>query len=145
MRNIKIRHVGSIENPKNYSKKGTICSCLCFISYENNILDKNIQVSYEVIPNMDRISLKYGAVTRTRRSRSKQTITNWGTFKQIIELPKIFDKLNDDDFIIKVGYFTRDKVEMPAVSSIQIINLQKYQILKKNEDRKKKLIKISNI
>lgn len=67
-----------------------------------------------------------------------------GEFKQVIELPKIFDKLNDDDFEIQIGFFTRDKVEVPFIYGISIVNIQKYQMIKIKEDRMKKLNKISS-
>lgn len=131
--------------PKNYSKKGTICSCLCFISYDSKILEKNIKVVYEVEPNKDRVysesrhnSLSYSKIN-TSRDRAY-----WGKYKRIIELPPIFDKLDDKDFTIKTGYFIRDKVEMPYVISIEINNLQKYQMIKTKEERKNKLDKIAS-
>ena len=141
MRNIKTLNVGDgLTTPLNYSKKGMICSCSCYISDSKyNVLDKEVMVSYEVEPYKDRLITKYKFKKTTRRNP-----VYWGSFKQIVELPKIFDKLSDDDFIIKIGTFTRDNIQMPAISSLVIINYTKYQMIKTKEDRRRKLIKISN-
>jgi hypothetical protein len=61
--------------PKNYSRKGSICSCLCFILCKTNILEKNIKVVYEVEPNSNRI--KYGS----KQSTYKQQIY-WGNLSK---------------------------------------------------------------
>lgn len=138
MRNIKLQSRGvGLRKPKNYSKKGTVCSVTCIIlDTAGNILDRNQKIVYEVEPNKDRLVFSR---VNTRKNRAY-----WGSVKNIIELPSLFDKLADDDFSINTGYFTRDNVEMPYVTSIEIKNGEKYKILKTKEDRKKKLTKISN-
>ena len=144
-RTIKLQSRGvGLRKPKNYSKKGTVCSVLCIIlDTAGNILDRNQKVVYEVEPNKDRIysEARHNTFSRvnTRKNRAY-----WGSVKNMIELPSLFDKLADDDFSINTGYFTRDNVEMPYVTSIEIKNGEKYKILKTKEDRKKKLTKISN-
>ena len=50
MKNIKTRNVGNLANPKNYSKKGMICSCLCNISDINyNVLEKLLEPSKHLL------------------------------------------------------------------------------------------------
>ena len=130
------------KTPTNYSRKGLICSCLSIIcDVSSNILEKNIKVKYEIEPNINRISNK---ITKVRKNYKYNSHEYWGNFKCIIELPPIFDKLNDEDFIIRTGYFTRDNIQVPFVVGIEIKNLQKYQMIKTKNDRNKKLNKISN-
>lgn len=132
--------IGSSTKPKNFSRKGKICSCLCRILNGNtgNNIEK-VMVKYEVTPNTN--SLSY---IRPK----KYTWANhqyWGEFKQIIELPKVFSKLEDEDYTIKIGSFSRDNIQMPYVAEILILNVNKYLKIKNAEERRNKLNKIKNI
>ena len=143
MRNIKFQSRGvGLNKPKNYTKNGTICSVCCIIlDTTGNILERDQKIVYEVEPDINRVKIDRYRVIKQNNNRHK---IYWGVVKQIVELPSIFDKLSDDDFIVNTGYFRRDNVEMPYVTSIEIKNGDKYKILKTKEDRKKKLNKISN-
>ena len=141
MRNIKFQSRGTgLAKPKNYSKIGSICSVFCIIlDPAGNILDRNQKIVYEVEPNMDRVK-----IDRYRYSIKHRNKAYWGTVKQVLELPPIFDKLSDDDFVVNTGYFTRDNIQMPYVTSIEIKNCEKYKVLKTKEERKNKLDKITS-
>jgi len=132
-----ITHTNNYRNkPKKYSRKSRICSCECPIFDTNeNILDK-IMVKYEVEPNKD---LSYVEFLKKKYWTSFSQI--WGEFEKVIELSPIFDKLKDTEYTIATGFFTRDKVQMPFISSITV-NSQKYLTLKKQEERKMKLKKL---
>ncbi len=138
--NMQIKESGGTNKPKNFSRKIFICSCLCPVvpkdsKGSNYVLDK-VMVKYEIIPNKD---------FHYEEPRSKHywsSYEHWGDFKKVIELPPIFSIMNDDDFIVYTGYFVRDKVQMPFISKIEIINPEKYKMLILKEQRKDKLNKI---
>lgn len=147
MRNIKLQSRGiGLSKPKDYTKNGSICSVTCIIlDTAGNILDRNQKIVYEVKPNLNR--LIYSDSRRTNFSsikKNKRSIAYWGEVKQILELPPILDKLSDEDFAANTGYFKRDNVQMPFVTSIEIKNGEKYKILKIKEERKNKLDKIAS-
>jgi hypothetical protein len=121
---MKIVTIGNnLYTPKNYSRKGKICSCLCPITYLDTKKVVNIEkvlVKYEVEPNKE--STSYISKLKKNQWSSYQY---WGKFKQITELPKIFEKLNEEDFKVKIGSFSRDNIQMPYVSEIEILNVDK--------------------
>lgn len=141
---MKITTIGNdLSTPKNYSRKGKICSCLCPIYYEKNdtkMSDKTI-IKYEVEPNKHTNS-KFIPKLKKNQWASYQY---WGEFKKIVELPQIFSKLDEEDYVVKIGSFSRDNIQMPCVASIVILNVDKYLTIKNKEERKKKLNKIKNI
>lgn len=128
--------------PKNYSRKGLVCTCLCSLELDNVRTELNsIKVIYSVNPT--------GGNSKppvTKNGRWKQywnnSFCNWGTFNEIIELPHLFSKLKDEDYTIITGFFKRDHVLMPFVYKIIINNISEYKILKLQCDRKIKLGKI---
>lgn len=136
--NLKYRNFGT---PKNYSRKGKICSCLCRIMYDQMLPNKieRVMVKYEVEPK------KESSYIPKLKKNQWATYESWGTFTKIIELPKIFSKLDDEDYTIKTGTFTRDNIQMPCVAEILILNVNKYLNIKNREDRRNKLNKIKNI
>lgn len=126
--------------PKNYSRKNRNCSCLCPIicksdSKEIKFNQEFVQVKYEVEPIKEH--------THYRKLKKNEWPTYrpiWGEFKKIIELPKIFEKLDENDFFINTAYFMRDNIRMPFVSNITITNIHKYEMIKIKEERKNKLL-----
>jgi len=135
---MKIESVGhNLEKPKKYSRKLFICTCECRVYSISLVLDR-VMVKYEVEPNK---------VLSTIKLKKTQwgSYQYWGQFKQVIELPSVFSKLDEKDFIIKTGFFTRDGVQMPFIHEISILNAQKYLLIKNQEDRKQKLSQINKI
>jgi len=129
--------------PKNYSRKGLICTCLCTIEVDTIVDKKLIKVVYSVNPT--------GGDSKpptTKNGKWKQywnqSYSNWGTFNEIVELPDIFSKLEDDDYIIEISNFKRDHVMMPFIKKIIIVNLSKYNNLKLKLDRKNKINNINS-
>ena len=124
----------SCQKPRKFSRKVFICSCECAVipNASKNILDKVI-VKYEIEYDQD---FNYSYTPQKSYWGSYQY---WGKFKKIVELPKIFEKLNDNEYTIYTGYFTRDNCQMPCIYKIEILNESKYLNLKKQEERKKKL------
>jgi len=134
--------------PKNYSRKGKICSCLC------PIISGSIGTKRGDVPklNIERGMVKYEVEPKKESSyipklKKNQWATHeyWCTFTKIIELPKIFSKLDEEDYVVKTGTFTRDNIQMPCVAEILIVNVNKYLKIKMIEERRNKLNKIKNI
>jgi hypothetical protein len=133
------------KTPKNFSRKGKICSCLCPVLRMGDkkffdILIENVIVKYEVEPNQ---TTSY--IHHSLKKNQWSTYEYWGEFKQVIELPEIFSKLDKEDYTIKTGTFTRDNIQMPCVAEILILNIDKYLKIKNREERRNKLNKIKNI
>jgi len=124
--------------PKNYSRKNTICTCLCIVASEVKTIEY-VKVKYEVSPTGKGV-----APIRQPKKKYKPAHQDWGTFKQAIEIPEIFNKLDDEDYTVMVGTFLRDNVSMPFISAIIINNIEKYNIIKQKEERRKKLSKIKD-
>lgn len=134
-----IKDLGSNkQKPRNYSRKNYICSCECPICDDGKIIDR-FMVKYEIEPNKNIIkqSKNYG---HGRWS----TYSYWGKFGKVIELPSIINKMNDDEYIVKTGHFTRDNIQVPFICEIEILNIQKYNMLKTQIQRKKKLKNLNN-
>ena len=137
---MKIKSVGNnLKKPKKYSRNLFICTCECKIysTSISHLLDKAI-VKYEVEPNKCLSTYKL-------KKTQWGSYQYWGQFKQVIELPPVFSKLDEDDFIIKTGFFERDGVQMPFIHNISILNTKKYLLIKNQEDRRIKLSKINKI
>jgi len=131
----------SFTTPKNYSRKGVICNCLCSVEVGANLYVNSIKVVYSVNPT--------GGNSKPPKSKNgkwnqywKDNYCYWGTFNEILELPYIFSKLKDEDYTILTSNFKRDHVLMPFVDKIIIHNIDEYNILKLQSDRKNKLGKI---
>lgn len=131
--------------PKNYSRKGKICSCLCPIIYTEqskmNQLIERVIIKYEVEPNKE---THFSYIPKLKKNQWA-SYQYWGEFKRIVEIPEIFSKLDEEDYVVNVGSFNRDNIQMPFVTEILILNIEKYKILKTQEERRKKLEKIKNI
>lgn len=125
----------SCNKPKNFSRKGFICSCLCPVYFNNKLID-NIMIKYELEKNEYR-NTYYPKLKKNQWS----TYQYWGKFKKIVELPIYFNNLVKYNY--NIGSFTRDGIQMPFVISIEIEDLDKYLIEKKKVDRKNKLNKIN--
>lgn len=123
--------------PKNFSRKGYICTCLCPVYCDNKKIE-DIIVKYE----LEKGNSNNTYVPKLRKNQWA-TYQYWGKFKKIIELPLYFNN------IVKYYYvtssFTRDGIQMPFVYRIEIEDLEKYLIEKKKIDRKDKLNKIINL
>jgi len=133
----------NLKKPKNFSRKSKICSCLCPITYEQILPNKTekVIIKYEVEPNKE--SSNY--ISKLKKNQWT-TYEHWGELTKIIELPKIFEKLDEEkDFYVKTAYFLRDHIQMPFIYEIVITNFQKYLTIKKKEERRNKLNKIKNI
>jgi len=125
--------------PKNYSRKGVICTCLCSIELDNIRTELNsIKVVYSVNPTGGYSIPKLSKNGRLKKYW-KTNYCNWGTFNEIIEIPYIFSKLKNEDYTIITSFFKRDHVMMPFVEKIIINNLSEYNLLKLKIDRKNKL------
>jgi hypothetical protein len=136
--------------PKNYSRKMFICTCQCPIitiqpsSHKDKVLDR-VMVKYEIEFNKDR-NYNINSVVNYKPSRYNYTNHQyWGKFKQVIEIPALFYKLEDEDYIVKTATFERDGVRVPFICEIEILNIEKYEIVKNKQERKKKLNKIINL
>jgi len=134
--------------PKNYSRKGKICSCLSPVitgsigvkrGEEPNFKIERVMVKYEVDPN-----IKSNFIPKLKKNQWA-THEYWGNFTKVIELPKIFSKLDEEDYVVKTGTFTRDNIQMPCIAEILIVNVDKYLKIKMIEERRNKLNKIKNI
>lgn len=123
--------------PKNYARKATICSHLCYISLGDKQFEY-VKVVYEVEPTGD------GKAPIHQKKGKFESYRNWGKFKQIIELPETFSQLDEEDFTVMISSFKRDNVLMPCISEILIKNIEKYKNLKLKQNRKGKLLKIIN-
>jgi len=145
-----IKNYGSHHSkPKNYSRKiskyGFICSCLCPIRLGiSSIHFDEAMIKYEIEPNKnirrdDSVDKKYA------NKYSYRSFQYSGSFKRIIELPKHFNQLDEEDFNYKIGHFTRDGIEVPFIYEIEIVNVEKYNIAKNRSDRKNKLNKLKNL
>ena len=136
--NLKIDYYFSSSKPKNYKRKNTTCTCLTKIINSNKcLLSDNIEVKYSIKYNDNNsIKISYNKVKKNKPD-------NWCIFDQVLELPKIFEKLDEEDYIVNVSHFRRDKAKVPFINYIMINNLSKYEMLKTKEDRKQKLTKIS--
>ncbi len=124
--------------PKNFTRKKFNCSCECTIIC-GNLIDK-FQVKYKVKPNLyNKPIIKYNKAQWA-------SYQHWGEIiKESIELPKLFLKLDKEDFLILDHYFKRDGIQMPFISKINILNEKKYLMLKNQENRKQKLINIKKL
>lgn len=129
----------NMQKPRNYSRKGYICSCECPILDDGKIIDK-IMVKYEIEPNK-KVDTYYKKSLKGKYSW--ETYKYWGTFKQVIQLSPIFDKLEDDDYIVKTSTFTRDNVQVPFICEIYINNIEKYKKIKTMLERKAKIDRLS--
>jgi len=125
---------------RKYSRKGFICSCECSIIISigktDHITDL-IMVKYKIEPTGN-------VYIDDWKKYSWSTPTIWAKFKEIIEIPEIFSKMNDDEYIIYTSYFLRDKVQVPFIQNIEILNSDKYLLIKNQELRKKKLKNIGS-
>ena len=132
----------TLPTPKNFSRKSKICSCLCTLTLGEDILNRErVVVKYEVEPNTE-ISHFIPKLKKNQWASYEK----WGEFKKVVELPKIFEKLDDEkDFYIKIAYFSRDNIQMPLVYEIVITNVTKYQMIKLKDERKNKLLTLKNI
>ena len=120
---------------RNYSRKKNICTCECSVYSDFTFIEKII-VKYEIEFNKD---LKYKPIKNTWSTQQY-----FGEFKKIVELPKFLETfIEGQDYKITTSHFTRDKILVPYVSKIQVENLEKYQTLKKQHQRKNKLKKIN--
>lgn len=133
-----IEEVGHQSKPKNYSRKGNICSCLTKSYYygegKSNFLDF-FMVKYEIEFNKDLDS----KLIKLKKYQWTSYHPHFGTFKKIIELPKIFSMLDEDEYEVNTGTFTRDGIEVPFIYQILIKNKKKYIKLKTQLERKNKL------
>lgn len=116
--------------PKKYSRTGNICSCEVSVASETKILD-NVMIKYEIMYNNKQI-------WDIRKAKYQQY---FGEFKQIVELPKIFDKIG---YKFQISSFNRDNVQIPVVSLI-MVDGEKYELLKLIENRKDKLKKLNKL
>jgi hypothetical protein len=140
---MKIKHSDNTYfKPKNFSRNVLICSCLCPIVpsttfYADKMKCELVKVKYEVKPNKESYysSSCSNRITRNHWSNSQY----WGEFVKVVELPPIFDKLDEEDFIVKTSYFTRDDQKMPGIYEIEIVNYKKYELIKLKEERTRKL------
>ena len=135
---------GNKRKPKNYTRNVFICLCECPVyAVGGEDLDK-IMVKYEIEPSKDKSPYNPGKF-RTNYKYNWQTMYRyWGTFKRVVELSPILNKMNDNEYIIKTSTFTRDNVQVPFIWNIEILNVQKYNLLKVQLQRKGKLKKIIN-
>jgi hypothetical protein len=131
----------TLPTPKNFSRKNKICSCLCTLTIGEDVLNREkIVVKYEVEPHI----FSYYMIPKLKKNQWSSYQT-WGEFKKVIELPKIFEKLDDEkDFYIKIAHFLRDNVQMPLIYEVVITNVSKYQMIKLKDERKNKLLTIKN-
>lgn len=123
--------------PKNFSRRGYICTCLCPVFYDNKKID-DIIVKYE----LEKGNSNNSYIPKLRKNQWS-TYQYWGKFKKIVELPPYFNNLVNYKYI--TSSFTRDGIQMPFVYRIEIEDLEKYLIEKKKIDRKDKLNKIINL
>jgi len=134
--------VGRIyRKPKNYLRESLICSCDCPVMYNEKdprIYLGDIKVKYSVKPikNNNKHSINKNI---TSNSYWNTIYSHWGEFDEVVELPELFSKLNDDEFTVKVSEFTRDNRQMPFICEIEVYNIRKYEHLKKVSERKNKL------
>ncbi len=141
---------GYSQKPKNYSRKMFICTCQCPImtfdtntNKKYNIIIDNVTVKYEIEFNKDK---QFTPVSNYSKNKYSYTnYQNFGKFKQVIQIPSVFYKLNDEDYVVKVARFERDGVMVPFISEIEVLNIKNYEIIKNQLDRKKKLNKIINL
>ena len=122
----------------NFSRKGTICSCLVTVIDENNKYLDNATIKYQVEPNKDKI------IHKNYKDRLWSEKSMWGKFIKVTELPEVFKNFSKEDIKIEIGYFTRDKILMPYVANIQIVDGKKYRIIKNQLNRRDKLNKIKS-
>ena len=111
--------------PKNYERRKTICSHLCYVSLGDKLYEY-LKVVYEVEP-----SGSGNAPIKQSKNKWKPTYCDWGTFKEIIEIPEIFSKLDEEDYTVYISKFVRDNVLMPCISEILIKNIVNYRIKEK--------------
>jgi len=137
---MKIKHIGAVHyKPKNFSRKNLICSCLCRLAH-NALTLENVNVKYEIKPSGE----NHLYVPKLKNNQWA-TYQHWGYFEKVIELPPVFEKLDEEDYLVKVGSFTRDHIQMPFIYEIQILNSKKYELLKNQLQRRKKLNNLNNI
>lgn len=131
----------TLPTPKNFSRKNKICSCLCTLTIDEDILNREkVLIKYEIEPNRS----SYHMIPKLKKNQWS-TYQAWGEFKKVIELPKIFEKLDEEkDFFIKTAYFLRDNIQMPLVYEIVVTNFSKYQMIKLKDERKNKLLRLKN-
>jgi len=137
-----IKKVGRIyKKPKNYSRKALVCSCQCPVMYNESepaIHLDNIMVKYSVKQIKNRSNYDKGVNYRNNHHWD-MTYSYWGEFNKVVELPKLFSKLNDEDFTVKISDFSRDNRQMPYICEIEVYNVEKYKQLKIVEQRSSKL------
>jgi hypothetical protein len=131
-----------MQKPKNYSRKGYICSCECPIFIDGKIVDR-IMVKYEVEPNKKIDNYNRKSPKTNFRYNWQTNYIYWGMFKQVIHLSPIFDKLEKDDFVVKTSTFTRDNIQVPFIYEIQINNIEKYKKIKTMFERRDKINRLS--
>lgn len=126
--------------PKNYSRKiskeGFICSCSCKLITSIKYIC-NIDVKYEITPTKDRSNY----VGNPKKNQWSSYIYS-GTFKKIVKFPEIFDNLDETDYVVRIGHFTRDNCQVPYPYEIEILNIAKFDLFKQKEDRRKKLMNL---
>lgn len=126
----------SIYKPKNFTRKNTICSCITKIVDSNGKIIDTGKVKYSLEPKTNTSN------NTTYKYNKRISIRYWGKFEEVLELPKIFRNLDENDFTIHTSNFHRDKILMPFIY-ISVENIEKYEILKTKEKRKEKLFEIN--
>ena len=125
----------SCQKPKNFSRKGFICSCLCPVYCDNKLID-HIMIKYE----LERNEYKNTYIPKLKKNQWS-SYQSWGKLKKITELPPYFNNIEKYNYC--TGTFKRDGIQMPFVYRIEIDDSEKYLIEKKKIDRKNKLNKIN--
>lgn len=138
---IKINRDKSGLKPINYKRKNKCCTCVTRIvkSNDTRVMDL-ITVKYSVTPNDGNIKS-----SNIKKKLRHNIYSYWGVFDQVLEIPEIFNKMNEDDYYVHVSNFLRDNILMPFIDYIQINNIEKYENLKNKENRKQKLFKIKTL
>ena len=143
MKDIKEYNINNINNtkstlkPKNWGRKMYICNCdiPVFGSQVQQICSFSSSFKINIKYQVKFIKPKF-MWFNSNKIISKE-ITN-------IELPKMFNSLDKSEFTIFLGSFTRGGEEIPCPSYIGFNNVEKYDRLWRNEQRKEKLKKLKN-
>ena len=131
----------SSEKPKDFTRKGTTCSCKVGVwikKNNDNIKLEEITIKYKVIPSKD----KYYHPPYPTKKGYWSTWQYWGTFDNVIELPEHLRnltldihnesgtlwKIKEPDAEVHIAHFERGNKQMAFVLYILIVNEAKYNI-----------------
>ena len=119
------------EKPRNFSRKGFICTCLVpvFSANDTRKVLEFVKCTYKIKPTFGSKYKERGKITSV-----------WGEYESLISVPEYIP----NDCEISTGHFLRDGGKMPLVTCITIKDMDSYNREKLKIQRKAKIKKIKD-